>query len=233
MKKKCSVIGCDNDARSRGMCTKHYMRLHRHGTAEDSGYGDKTKHPLYITWMSAKRSKVLCEEWSEFDAFLKAVGEKPGDGWRLYRKDTELPYQEGNVQWRELVFTKEKYAPDELKKVRSDAKNKKARGEHNAEAHRRKTLLKHHGITIEQYNAMHNSQNGVCAICGRPETRSAGHGKGAFPLSVDHCHETRNSGKGKGIRSLLCQACNIGLGKFDDDPELLEKAAAYLRHHKE
>lgn len=41
-------------------------------------------------------------------------------------------------------------------------------------------------------------------------------------LVVDHCH------KSKQIRGLVCHRCNVGLGYFRDDPELLRAAAAYL-----
>lgn len=51
-----------------------------------------------------------------------------------------------------------------------------------------------------------------CVICGTG-------GK----LVVDHCHKT-----GK-VRGMLCQPCNLGLGKFRDDPELMEFAAVYVR----
>ena len=51
---------------------------------------------------------------------------------------------------------------------------------------------------------------GVCTICGKPGNQ------------VDHCHKTNK------VRGLLCINCNQGLGKFQDDPELLEFARIYL-----
>lgn len=50
-----------------------------------------------------------------------------------------------------------------------------------------------------------------CIICGLPAQ------------VVDHDHVTKR------IRGSLCHRCNMGLGHFRDDPELLELAAMYLR----
>jgi len=89
----------------------------------------------------------------------------------------------------------------------------------------RKSLMRSvYGLTIEQYNAIFASQNGVCALCGLPEQKAKKNGM--CNLSVDHDHAT-----GK-VRALLCHACNTALGGFRDDPALLRKAANYVEEHK-
>lgn len=57
----------------------------------------------------------------------------------------------------------------------------------------------------------------TCGICGA--TESSG---GKKQLHVDHDHTT-----GK-IRGLLCNHCNLGIGHFKDDTELLQAAIKYL-----
>lgn len=83
-----------------------------------------------------------------------------------------------------------------------------------------------YGITEEQYKEMYISQNGKCAICGKEETARHNTSNKVLKLAVDHCHK---SGK---IRDLLCQKCNRGIGKFDEDPELFEKAKQYVTKHQ-
>jgi hypothetical protein len=40
--------------------------------------------------------------------------------------------------------------------------------------------------------------------------------------------DTHDHTTGK-IRGVICSACNIGIGHFDDDPDRRIRAAAYLR----
>lgn len=82
------------------------------------------------------------------------------------------------------------------------------------------------GITNEEYDALHVMCGGVCTICGQPETGNTPTKDGLKVLSVDHDHATGM------IRGVLCNACNVALGKMRDDPDLLERAAAYLRSRK-
>lgn len=83
---------------------------------------------------------------------------------------------------------------------------------------RKDNLKRMFNMSIETYEEKLKKQNSVCVICNK-ECKS---GK---RLAVDHNHVT-----GK-IRDLLCGNCNGGLGKFQDNPELLNKAADYLRKH--
>jgi hypothetical protein len=112
------------------------------------------------------------------------------------------------------------------------AKGKRFR-EANPKAARRlaikANLKRFYGITVPQYTEMFAAQYGRCPICDLELVSQADNDrefKGHPPnevARVDHCHET-----GK-VRGLLCFGCNVGLGKFGDDEQLLLKAVRYLR----
>ena len=72
------------------------------------------------------------------------------------------------------------------------------------------------GIGSDEYYKMLNSQNNVCAICGKVCTTGRN-------LAVDHCHKTKD------VRGLLCSNCNNGLGRFKDNIDILKSAIKYLR----
>ncbi|MEN6550023.1 MAG: endonuclease domain-containing protein [Armatimonadia bacterium] len=100
--------------------------------------------------------------------------------------------------------------------------NEKSRRYQASNYHRRKAYLlkRMYGLEKDAYDKMLVSQWGVCAICGR-------HPGDGRSLHVDHDHETQK------VRGLLCGTCNSALGAMLDSPELLEKAATYLRSHRE
>lgn len=77
-------------------------------------------------------------------------------------------------------------------------------------------LMKSFGINADQYEAMLKEQNGVCAICKKPDICDR-------DLAVDHCHDTKR------VRGLLCTNCNMALGKFQDDLQNLLNAIEYLK----
>lgn len=109
---------------------------------------------------------------------------------------------------------REKYKSDPA--LREHARSSAKKWQQSNPDKRRAQRLKKYGITISQFDAMLQSQGGKCAICGTVPEK----------FHVDHCHT------GNHVRGLLCESCNLGIGKFYDNPESLESAARYLRKKK-
>jgi hypothetical protein len=101
--------------------------------------------------------------------------------------------------------------------------------EHERDLNIKNKMKDKFGLTPEQYQARFDAQNGLCAVCDKPEVVHDKHGK-LKRLAVDHDHKCCPEQKscGKCIRWLLCQRCNILLGIAKDDPNYLRKVAARI-----
>jgi len=120
-------------------------------------------------------------------------------------KETNRRYQATNRQ--EInAHKRRRYATDLEYRARCLAANAEVR---------RASLLTRYGISWPEYQLRLALQNGVCAICRKEPKRRL--------LFVDHCHKT-----GK-VRGLLCTKCNAALGSFEDNAELAQAGANYLR----
>ena len=98
-----------------------------------------------------------------------------------------------------------------------EAIQQKSRPKLSTEQRRKYVLKQLYGISLEDYTSMLEEQGATCKLCGttNPEGRGAWH--------VDHNHETGV------VRGLLCHSCNTGIGHLKDDPDLLTKAALYIK----
>ena len=85
-------------------------------------------------------------------------------------------------------------------------------------------IKRSYGLTREEYQALLDKQQGVCASCGLPQT--VNHYGKLLPLAVDHDHKTGE------VRGLLCISCNRALGYLFDDPERIEALLRYARNNK-
>jgi len=81
--------------------------------------------------------------------------------------------------------------------------------------------MRNYGITQTDYDQLYVAHDGRCAICRQIETRIKN--SRVKWIAVDHDHKTNE------VRGLLCHQCNVGIGSFKDDVELLEAAVRYLR----
>lgn len=70
------------------------------------------------------------------------------------------------------------------------------------------------GLDPLQVEIYKNTHSNVCEICGKMDEYQ--------DISVDHCHDKKT------FRGLLCSKCNMGIGLFQDNPQLLLKAIEYL-----
>lgn len=143
-----------------------------------------------------------CKETKLKSEFTKYSTQKDGLDWicRPCKKKRRLKYAhktyEYNRSWRENNL--------EYAKLRD----------------KRSNLMKHFGLTLEEFELMKQAQNYGCAICGKNRSSKK------KDLCVDHDHVT-----GK-IRGLLCDCCNRGIGLLLDSTELLQKSIDYLKNSK-
>jgi hypothetical protein len=157
-----------------------------------------------------------CNRCGEVKALGDFYGDKGGrDGKRPECKSCTAARRK---QWyqqnrrREIARVKawQQANPERLKAWRE--KNRDRRLEQLREIHLRSKF----GLTADEYERILEAQAGVCALCGCPPTPG-------ISLHVDHDHGTRE------IRGLLCMRCNNALGLFREDPDLLMRAARYVK----
>ncbi len=85
---------------------------------------------------------------------------------------------------------------------------------------RDRSFVVNYGITLEEYEQRLLKQEFRCLLCGREHDEGGGR---TGRLHVDHNHETGE------VRGLLCARCNRTIGLADEDPDLLERMASYVR----
>jgi hypothetical protein len=128
----------------------------------------------------------------------------------------QLPYK----QWSEERKAKHRESMKKWKKKNRDKvlNQKKRYYTKNKDKWvvQRHKIERKYGIKEEDYKAMLEDQEYCCAICGNHFNTQKRR------LAIDHDHKT-----GK-IRGLLCDSCNLGLGSFKDDINILQSAIIYL-----
>lgn len=166
---------------------------------------------------------------------VKAKGFCSMHYWRFYRHGN---FDEPKTKREKLIEQGLSYCPkcDETKSLSEFTKDKhtafgiaiycktchrkkgKNRYVTHKNEHKNNHLKSDYNITLEQYNEMLIKQNNKCAICGNMNNINR-------LMCVDHNHL---NGK---IRGLLCNRCNMGIGSFIDDIDLLKKAIKYLENN--
>jgi hypothetical protein len=124
------------------------------------------------------------------------------------------------IQERNRKKYKQEYFQKNKEKIYKK-RNSKPKTEKNFNIVRNSILKSRYNITLEEVNNFYLVQKGCCMICNSPFF-----GKDKVRMVVDHNHKTNK------FRSLLCHNCNVGLGNFKEDIELLKKVIKYLENEK-
>jgi hypothetical protein len=74
--------------------------------------------------------------------------------------------------------------------------------------------LHRHDMTSEEHDALLRKQKNRCAICRKKFLKTP---------HIDHSHKTGRN------RGLLCEDCNLGLGRLKDSVRILGNAIKYIR----
>jgi hypothetical protein len=152
---------------------------------------------------------------------MQTKEEKRAQDKRYYEKNSEVISEKRK---KEYVENKEEHRSKDEKYRNANRETIKKRQrkwyEDNVDRVKGNKLKYSYGITLEEYQAMFNAQEGKCLICNRhqDELKQA--------LYVDHDHVTEK------IRGLLCHKCNTVLGYADDDIQVLINAIEYLKKYK-
>jgi hypothetical protein len=150
--------------------------------------------------IKAKRDKLTAKK----KAYDKEYVAKNKDRHKAVTKE----YYEKNKE--KLIANMKKY------KVENKDKIDKQRREKPKPDYRIRTFKYRYGMTIEDYNILFENQEGKCLICGTHQSELK------KPLNIDHCHASKN------VRGLLCWKCNVAIGFFKDNVEILQNAIKYL-----
>jgi len=221
----CCVYGCGKPSIANGYCDTHRKRLERHGhvlQTRPADWGLRERHPLYDSWRHFSRTNTLPPEWSDFWDFVKEVKERPEGALCMAKIEEEKPFGPGNWYWRMPVSS----PAYRLEKAAQMREYTKMRREKDPWHEFRSSLKRYYGITVEQYLDIHDSQGGVCAICGKAESSVDPKTGRVRRLAVDHDHASG------AIRGLLCKHCNTALGQFQDSVQVLSSAIGYLEKHQ-
>lgn len=250
-KPPCSQEGCERPVVAKGLCASHYYTKRNSEARAKSRAKDRPCAQCGGTLAGKRPNAVYCSEKCKYDAHdadrradveqrrknrvcAQCGGPIPEsrstkaqtcskkcsvDLQNALRQQAIIALREArhcDYCGKQMPASKRlgaRFCSEECKKTVQDARWREQNPHYNR--------MYLYNLPAAEYEAMLEVQQNRCAIC-RTEDWGGKHG---VP-HVDHCHETRK------VRGLLCDACNAGLGRFKDRPDVLEAAAAYLRRHQ-
>lgn len=238
-KRTCSVDGCENKHRARGLCSKHYQRLakgsdfipHKPDPTRPCSVDGCTNNG-HLKGMCTKHYHRMRRHGTTDDPVPKAAAECSVEGCIEFVRARGLCpmhlsrwYKTGSTDPSPIdPHRRCTQCKQLLPRERFPAKVSVC--EDCMPLYRQEQLAKQMQPRLGRkakrtVAALIAAQGNRCAICG-----CRGEDAARKRLVLDHDHATGR------IRAMLCLQRNSGLGQFRDSPELLAAAIRYLQEHR-
>lgn len=195
------------------ICKKHGPLIEQQVTREKS---KQMKSGYQLRCLECRRDKDRVYKLNNPDKHKESANRKRNEDRRLYREGLS------NIEPRANILARKDRENNPEKHLKWASDYRKRTGQYR----NTKEVCRRLHTTPEYYYEMLKKQDNKCAICNREETRKSRTDGKICALAIDHCHKF-----GK-IRALLCHGCNTGIGKFEDNIELLQAAISYLQQHQ-
>lgn len=223
-KKECSVKDCTNQHYGKGLCEKHYASNRRKNNIRKCTVEGCDRAYVSNGYCGAHYRRVLKNnEVGTAEVQRREFGRKC-DVEGCGRKHRTGGLCEAHAARKRrgvgLVPPVLEYDPTQGCSRQGCSNHHAAKGYCSTHISREHHLWTKYGLTYAEFDALFDSQHGMCAgNCGRELQRD----NDSKHTHVDHSHETGQ------IRGILCHRCNTGLGLLGDSVEGLERMLAYLR----
>lgn len=230
METHCSAVWgdghCERPLKTAGYCHAHYERMRKGGDpnspVKQRGQGPQPRKPCSATGTHDGEAWT-CEQPTKARGYCLSHWKQLHKGGQIRKLGTyvrrrsrmneagEFLCQSCNTHFPAEGFWMTNWGPRPFCKPCDAAARRASR----------------YGISVEEAASRLADQDGRCAICG-VEAASIDR---AF--AVDHDHSCCSGPKscGKCLRGILCHSCNLALGGFRDNADLLRKALAYVERY--
>lgn len=221
----CKIPGCGKPVKNKGACNKHYTRFLRYGSYDLPVKKKKARE------VEKKCSVEGCNKLRKANTFCtthyQRMQRHGTTELTIIKTQKQLLIEEGKSYCPSCdtikpldCFCKDSYATLRIAVYCKECTSEKGHLSYCQSKNKRRNYeyQRLYKISLEEYNNMLAKQEKKCLICGKKEEDKK-------HLAVDHNHKTGE------VRGLLCSACNIALGGFNDSIDLLNKACDYLKKY--
>ncbi len=210
----CSFEGCERAHTANGLCRAHYYQQRNRGELHPVGEFVRTsKYDSVCSFKgceSPHRARGLCG--GHFTQLLKGIELKP-----IYS-----PKLDCSVEGCEEPHTAKGYCKIHWRELHT------IDGLTYRQRQREKMLMHVYQITVDEWDALFESQGHQCAICGTKVP--GGHKQKQWHTDHDHGCCSGKKTCGQCIRGILCPKCNTTLGFVEKHPNIT-RLLAYIGIH--